>query len=201
MMKLVECVPNFSEGRDLAVIKTNEKQYEEAEKLLRRAIGMDPDHPAYDAEKDAPFADVVPRVYEEMDGLVSYALDHLGDDTLLIVMSDHGFTSWRRTFNLNAWLHQNGYLAVKDETLPEGMELFQNVDWSGTRAYGIGLNGLYVNVAGRERDGVAGARADRGAGAGALLSPAPRGRAPWRKKSREAPSSGWAFSNSKYSFV
>ncbi|MGD8898041.1 MAG: alkaline phosphatase family protein, partial [Acidobacteriota bacterium] len=115
---------------------------------------MDPDHPAYDAEKDAPFADVVPRVYEEMDGLVGYALDHLGDDTLLIVMSDHGFTSWRRTFNLNAWLHQNGYLAVKDETLPEGMELFQNVDWSGTRAYSIGMNGLYVNLQGRERDGI-----------------------------------------------
>jgi predicted AlkP superfamily phosphohydrolase/phosphomutase len=115
---------------------------------------MDPDHPAYDAEKDAPFADVVPRVYEEMDGLVSYALDHLGDDTLLIVMSDHGFTSWRRTFNLNAWLHQNGYLAVKDETLPEGMELFQNVDWSGTRAYSIGMNGLYVNLKGREKDGI-----------------------------------------------
>ncbi len=115
---------------------------------------MDPDHPAYDAEKDAPFADVVPRVYEEMDGLVSYALDRVGDDTLLIVMSDHGFTSWRRTFHLNAWLHQNGYLAVRDETLPEGMELFQNVEWSGTRAYSIGLNGLYVNLQGREKDGI-----------------------------------------------
>jgi predicted AlkP superfamily phosphohydrolase/phosphomutase len=115
---------------------------------------MDPDHPAYDAEKDAPFADVVPRVYEQMDGLVSHTLDRMGDDTLLIVMSDHGFTSWRRTFHLNAWLHQNGYLAVKDETLPEGVELLQNVEWSGTRAYSIGLNGLYVNLQGRERNGI-----------------------------------------------
>jgi predicted AlkP superfamily phosphohydrolase/phosphomutase len=114
---------------------------------------MDPDHPVYDAERDAPFADAVPRVYEEMDGLVSYALDHMGDETLLIVMSDHGFTSWRRTFHLNAWLHQNGYLAVKDDRLPE-VEALMNVNWSDTRAYGIGLNGLYVNVAGRERDGI-----------------------------------------------
>jgi predicted AlkP superfamily phosphohydrolase/phosphomutase len=68
-------------------------------------------------------------------------------------MSDHGFTSWRRTFHLNAWLHQNGYLAVTDESLPE-VEALLNVDWSGTRAYGIGLNGLYVNLAGRERDGL-----------------------------------------------
>jgi len=115
---------------------------------------MDPDHPAYDPVKDPPFADAVPHVYEEADSLVSYALDHMGDDALLIVMSDHGFTSWRRTFHLNAWLHQNGYLAVKDESLPSGMELLQNVDWSRTRAYGFGLSGLYVNLQGREKDGI-----------------------------------------------
>jgi predicted AlkP superfamily phosphohydrolase/phosphomutase len=114
---------------------------------------MDPGHPTYDAERDAPYADVIPRVYEEMDALVGYTLDHMGDDTLLIVMSDHGFTSWRRVFHLNAWLHQNGYLAVKDESLPE-IDGLRNVDWSRTRAYGIGLNGLYINVAGRERDGI-----------------------------------------------
>ena len=114
---------------------------------------MDPDHPAYDAERDAPFADVVPSLYAEMDTLVSHALDHMGDDTVLIAMSDHGFTSWRRTFHLNAWLHENGYLAVTDERLPD-VEALLNVDWSGTRAYGIGLNGLYLNLEGRDRDGI-----------------------------------------------
>jgi predicted AlkP superfamily phosphohydrolase/phosphomutase len=69
-------------------------------------------------------------------------------------MSDHGFTSWRRTFHLNAWLHRNGYLAVRDESLPAGMELLTNVDWTKTRAYGFGLNGMYVNLKGREKDGV-----------------------------------------------
>ena len=115
---------------------------------------MDPGHPAYDPVKDPPFADAVPSVYEEADGLVTYALDHMGDDTLLIAMSDHGFTSWRRTFHLNAWLHQNAYLAVRDEGLPAGMELLTNVDWARTRAYGFGLNGLYVNLQGREKDGI-----------------------------------------------
>ena len=85
---------------------------------------------------------------------MGYALDHMGEDTLLVVMSDHGFTSWRRAFHLNAWLHQNGYLAVQDESLPAGRELFANVDWSRTRAYGFGLNGLYVNLQGREKDGI-----------------------------------------------
>jgi hypothetical protein len=115
---------------------------------------MDPGHPAYDPVKDPPFADAVPSAYEAADSLVTYALDHMGEDTLLIAMSDHGFTSWRRTFHLNAWLHQNGYLAVRDETLPSGMELLTNVDWTRTRAYGFGLNGLYVNLQGREKDGI-----------------------------------------------
>jgi predicted AlkP superfamily phosphohydrolase/phosphomutase len=115
---------------------------------------MDPGHPAYDPVNDPPFADAVPSAYEEADKLVTYALDHAGEDTLVIAMSDHGFTSWRRTFHLNAWLHQNGYLAVRDERLPAGMELLTNVDWTRTRAYGFGLNGLYVNLQGREKDGI-----------------------------------------------
>lgn len=114
---------------------------------------MDPQHPAYDAEKDAPFADAVPRAYEKLDSLVVYALDHAGKDDLIVALSDHGFTSWRRTFHLNAWLHQNGYLAVKDESLPP-VEGLANVDWSRTRAYGFGLSSLYVNVAGRDRFGI-----------------------------------------------
>ena len=69
-------------------------------------------------------------------------------------MSDHGFTSWRRTFHLNAWLHQHGYLAVKDESLPAHQELFTNVDWTRTRAYGFGLNAMYVNLQGREKFGI-----------------------------------------------
>lgn len=113
----------------------------------------DPEHPAYDPAADPPLADVVPRTYEELDGLVTYALDHMGKDDLLVVMSDHGFTSWRRTFHLNAWLHQNGYLAVKDESLP-AIEGLQNVDWSRTRAYGFGLSSLYANLAGREKHGI-----------------------------------------------
>jgi predicted AlkP superfamily phosphohydrolase/phosphomutase len=115
---------------------------------------MDPGHPAYDPVNDPPFADAVPSAYVDADRLVTHALDHMGEDTLLIAMSDHGFTSWRRTFHLNAWLHQNAYLAVKDESLPPGRELLTNVDWTRTRAYGFGLNGLYVNLQGREKDGI-----------------------------------------------
>jgi predicted AlkP superfamily phosphohydrolase/phosphomutase len=69
-------------------------------------------------------------------------------------MSDHGFTSWRRTFNLNSWLRDNGYLSVIRPEPREDPGYFENVDWSRTRAYGLGLNGLYINVRGRERWGI-----------------------------------------------
>jgi predicted AlkP superfamily phosphohydrolase/phosphomutase len=115
---------------------------------------LDPDHPAYDPVADAPYADVIPAIYEELDAMVGKTLDALGPDDLLVVMSDHGFTSWRRAFNLNSWLRDHGYLAVKNPDLRDDPGFFANVDWSRTRAYGLGINGLYINVAGRERDGI-----------------------------------------------
>jgi predicted AlkP superfamily phosphohydrolase/phosphomutase len=74
----------------------------------------------------------------------------------LIVMSDHGFTSFSRSFNLNAWLSANGYLRLHGG-LAKAEEPFADVDWSATQAYGIGLNALYLNLSGREKHGVVGA--------------------------------------------
>jgi predicted AlkP superfamily phosphohydrolase/phosphomutase len=115
---------------------------------------MDPQHPAYQEATDAPFADVVPRVYEAMDSIVGWTLAHMDTAATLIVMSDHGFTSWRRSFNLNGWLRDNGYLAVKNPNATEDAGMLSNIDWEHTRAYGLGLNGLYVNQRGRECWGI-----------------------------------------------
>ena len=114
---------------------------------------LDPGHPAYDAETDAPYADVIESIYEELDGVVGHTLERIGDETTLIVMSDHGFGSWRRVFHLNNWLEENGYLVLKDPARRD-IGVYRNVDWSRTRAYGLGLNGLYVNLRGREKNGI-----------------------------------------------
>lgn len=114
---------------------------------------LDPGHPAYDPERDAPFADVIPKLYERMDTMLGWVLRHLEPGTKLIVMSDHGFTSWRRSFHLNTWLADNGYLTLKDPSKRGESQIF-DIDWSKTRAYGLGFNGLYVNLKGRERDGI-----------------------------------------------
>jgi predicted AlkP superfamily phosphohydrolase/phosphomutase len=114
----------------------------------------DPGHPAYNAVADAPNAAVVTALYEGLDAVVTQTLDRLGPDDLLVVMSDHGFTSWRRAFNMNSWLRDHGYLALVDPNRADDPGLFANVDWSRTRAYALGLNGLYLNVEGRERHGI-----------------------------------------------
>ena len=121
---------------------------------------MDPQHPAYDSATDPQYASVVADLYTGLDAIVGDTLNVLGSNDLLVVMSDHGFTSWRRAFNLNTWLRDNGYLSASGG--PGQSAGFATVDWSRTRAYGLGLNGLYINVKGRERYGIV-APSDRGA--------------------------------------
>jgi predicted AlkP superfamily phosphohydrolase/phosphomutase len=113
----------------------------------------DPEHPAHDPVRDAKYADVIDDLYIEFDGLVGETLERIDENTMLIVMSDHGFGSFRRTFDLNAWLKENGYLAAVDPPFTPDAGLL-NVDWSRTRAYNAGLNGLYINVSGRESRGI-----------------------------------------------
>jgi predicted AlkP superfamily phosphohydrolase/phosphomutase len=116
----------------------------------------DPGHPAYDRARDEPYAHVIDDLYIAFDRIVGQTLQAAGAQTTVVVMSDHGFTSWRRSFNLNGWLRDQGYLAVRDPRLVDDASALGNIDWSRTRAYGLGLNGLYVNVRGRERLGIVG---------------------------------------------
>jgi predicted AlkP superfamily phosphohydrolase/phosphomutase len=121
----------------------------------------DPGHPAYDAKLAARYGDVIAKTYGEMDKALDMALGKADKDTVLVVMSDHGFNSFRRGFNLNTWLMQTGYHRLKKPWKQEESSLFDNTDWSKTRAYGAGLNGLYINETGREGEGVVAAGPDK----------------------------------------
>jgi predicted AlkP superfamily phosphohydrolase/phosphomutase len=90
-------------------------------------------------------------VYLRMDPVLGRIRERLPEGALLIVMSDHGFETWRRKFNLDTWLVQNGYLVLEPGKVPgKDTTVQQDVDWSKSRAYGIGFNALYLNLAGRE---------------------------------------------------
>jgi predicted AlkP superfamily phosphohydrolase/phosphomutase len=119
---------------------------------------LEEDHPA---ARDVPHSQhppVIQDLYERMDRLIGRVMNKIDDDTLLMVISDHGFKSFARCMNLNAWLHQNGYLTLKNGKTESG-DWFEDVDWSRTRAYTMGLNGLYLNIEGREKQGIVAAAA------------------------------------------
>ena len=120
---------------------------------------LDPAHPANAGRRMDEFEDVLPRMYADMDDLVGRVMDGIDDDgeTALLVISDHGFCQFRRGVNLNAWLRENGYLTLEEGAEGPGTtggDWFAGVDWSRTRAFALGLAGLFINRAGREAGGV-----------------------------------------------
>jgi predicted AlkP superfamily phosphohydrolase/phosphomutase len=120
---------------------------------------LDKDHPAVRDVPQGQKPHVIQELYDRMDSLIGRVLQQIDDHTLLLIISDHGFKSFNRCMNLNAWLHQNGYLVLKEGKSESG-DWFEDVDWPRTRAYTMGLNGLYINVKGREREGIVEAGAE-----------------------------------------
>jgi len=115
---------------------------------------MDPRHPEYDAALAAQNGSAIADFYRQIDQVLGEVLPKVDDRTTLLVLSDHGFAPYYRSFNLNTWLLNHGYIKLKADANPDSTEPFANVDWSQTRAYGLGLNGLYLNLRGRESKGI-----------------------------------------------
>jgi predicted AlkP superfamily phosphohydrolase/phosphomutase len=113
----------------------------------------DPDSRAPRPGDAARYGRVIEELYVRMDALLGRVRAQLGAETLLLVLSDHGFASFRRCVDLNAWLRQEGYLMLKDGATGTA-EYLRDVDWSRTRAYAVGLAGLYLNLRGREAQGI-----------------------------------------------
>jgi predicted AlkP superfamily phosphohydrolase/phosphomutase len=114
---------------------------------------LEPGHPANAGKDREQHREAIRDLYRRMDELVGRTLRALRKNAVLIVMSDHGFKPFRRGVNLNTWLYRNGYLALRSAE-PTGAAWYQDVDWSRTRAYAVGLGGVYLNVKGREAKGI-----------------------------------------------
>ncbi|MFC1474507.1 alkaline phosphatase family protein [bacterium] len=107
------------------------------------------DHqPRDDAEK---YGDTIRDLYRKMDDLLGRTMEKVGKNDALIVMSDHGFKAFRRGVDLNVWLEKEGYLVRKEDA--KGEKFLKDVDWTKTKAYSLGLSGIYINLKGREAQG------------------------------------------------
>ena len=123
---------------------------------------IDETHPAYDREKAEKYGDAILRVYQRMDEIVGQVIPLVDEETTLFVVSDHGFHSFRKAVNLNTWLVKNGYMVPSSEKGKEYKledlfgrgEFWPNVDWQKTRAYALGLGCIYMNLKGREKQGI-----------------------------------------------
>jgi predicted AlkP superfamily phosphohydrolase/phosphomutase len=99
---------------------------------------------------------VVVDYYINKDKFVGNVLDELDNKTALLIVSDHGFTSFERAVDINRWLYENGYIALKDGaeiTAEDDGSLFKHVDWNKTKAFSVGFNSIYINTKGRESKG------------------------------------------------
>ncbi len=122
---------------------------------------IDPTHPYYDAELAAKYSGAIRDVYIQCDKIVGKAMEYVDPDTTIMVVSDHGFHSFRKSVNLNTWLVQNGYMFLhgmenKNYTLNDLFDKGQfwvNTDWTKTKAYALGLGQIYINLQGREKQG------------------------------------------------
>jgi predicted AlkP superfamily phosphohydrolase/phosphomutase len=109
----------------------------------------DKKHPTRSAPEARKYFGHIQQLYRKLDAVIGDIVDRYGSRATVMVMSDHGFANFGRQFNLNSWLRDNGYLGPRECT-----SILDDADWSKTLAYGLGINGLYLNLKGREPDGI-----------------------------------------------
>jgi len=124
---------------------------------------IDPTHPMYDKALAAKFGDAIERVYRKCDDFIGEVVSRIDPATPVLIVSDHGFHSFRQSVNLNTWLVDEGFMAIQGQQPGEkklkdlfggGGTFWENVDWSRTKAYAMGLGQIYVNLKGREGHGI-----------------------------------------------
>lgn len=140
-------LPNFRSGVLFA--------YFEASDIVQHMFwrGIDDKHPLHNDRETQQHAAAIPQMYERCDEILGRAQAAMGTRGAVVVLSDHGFAPFRTAVHLNSVLRQLGWLALKDKETASG-EFFKQVDWSRTKAYALGFNAVYLNVKGREGQGI-----------------------------------------------
>ncbi len=74
---------------------------------------LDPDHPRHDAGEAAAYREKILAFHRKVDADVGRLLSEVDSDTLVVVMSDHGFGPVHSFFLTNNWLSSIGMLQFK----------------------------------------------------------------------------------------
>lgn len=114
---------------------------------------LESNHPA-PKENPEIYGDTIYEMYAKMDSMVGKIKSELKANDALFVISDHGFGSFRRCVDLNRWLCDEGYLVLKNGKKSSSADYLAEVDWSKSKAFALGLTGIYLNRTGREAQGI-----------------------------------------------
>jgi predicted AlkP superfamily phosphohydrolase/phosphomutase len=114
----------------------------------------DKEHPYFHAEESRKFAYITDEMYRKFDRVLGKALKSIKPGIPVLVMSDHGFGPFRRGVNVNTWLVKEGYLKLNTNEINEEVSIIEYADWPASKAYALGMNGLYLNMKGREKEGM-----------------------------------------------
>lgn len=144
---LLDCLDKMPKGLCVCVLDGTDR----VQHMFWRYL--DETHPARPRQVPAAFESAIEDTYARMDALVGRVMARCRrEDNLLMVVSDHGFNPFRRGVDLNRWLEENGYLVVDDRRRHE--EHFGGADWSRTRAFAIGLAGIFINEKAKFEQGI-----------------------------------------------
>ncbi len=112
----------------------------------------DKKHPYYHPDDTRRYGNMVAELYRRFDKVFGYTMKKVPKNIPIIIVSDHGFAPFRRRVNINTWLLKEGYLKLSTGDY-DGATIMEEAKWGESRAYCIGLNGLYINLQGREAEG------------------------------------------------
>jgi len=114
---------------------------------------MDPTHPLYEPNASKEAKEAVYYFYRSMDNVLKQTFSKMDGNSVLMLLSDHGFAPFGREFHLSTWLVENGFTVLTDPDKMYESKFYDYVDWSKTKAFALGLNGIYINLYGREANG------------------------------------------------
>lgn len=114
----------------------------------------DKEHPYYHPEESRKFAYITDEMYRKFDRVLGKALKNIKPGIPVMVMSDHGFGPFRRGVNINTWLVKEGYLKMTTADISKDVSILEYANWPASKAYALGFQGLYLNLKGREKEGM-----------------------------------------------
>jgi len=121
----------------------------------------DKGHPEHDPHAQLAGTDPIGTVFERMDDIVGRVRAALAPEDTLLIVSDHGFQTWRWSVHVNQWLVDEGYMTLTRDAERKGLGPFftyaegvDAVDWTKTRAFALGLGQIYINLKGRDETGI-----------------------------------------------